>query len=327
MGNRRVNLIIIALLCNLLNAMAQRDDTRRIPYDNFNAKWEEFRYRSKGDMGVLRRYFRDTLSVDEMKTAFYAYKGKKITASPYAEFDSIVNGFHDLSVMLNSPLRNHPMKKARNMRGVWGRGKRFFLHQLLDGNGVPDDDILKKVNKDTVPLMDRVYVFLRAPRHYMGFIVSPLPSADIFNKTSRIGTAGFNDRPLDFFSFTGPSRWFDGEWYHRTEGGGKLLGTLLSLYCDSKSYAQERTFSVLLYESPKSFFSRKEYTLELLDPETPDEETLEAFDSMKYFVENLRYNSFNPLYTTDFRIMTGRYYRVTVSKCGWLVEDYFDIKE
>ena len=48
---------------------------------------------------------------------------------------------------------------------------------------------------------------------------------------------------------------------------------------------------------------------------------------MQWFVEKLPYNTFRPLYTADFRILTGRYYRVTVNKCGWLVEDYLDINK
>ena len=32
-----------------------------------------------------------------------------------------------------------------------------------------------------------------------------------------------------------------------------------------------------------------------------------------------------PYFTTDLRQMTGRYYRVTVNKCGWLIEDYLNL--
>ena len=44
-------------------------------------------------------------------------------------------------------------------------------------------------------------------------------------------------------------------------------------------------------------------------------------------MEKLPYGTYRPLYTTDFRIMTGRYYRVTVNQCGWLVGDYMDINK
>jgi len=53
--------------------------------------------------------------------------------------------------------------------------------------------------------------------------------------------------------------------------------------------------------------------------------TATLFQNFKGFVERIPAKAFMPYYTTDFRIMTGRYYRVTVNKCGWLVEDYFSI--
>ena len=53
--------------------------------------------------------------------------------------------------------------------------------------------------------------------------------------------------------------------------------------------------------------------------------TQSAFGKMQWFVRKLPYGTYRPLYTTDFRILTGRYYRVTVNRCGWLVEDYMDI--
>ena len=59
----------------------------------------------------------------------------------------------------------------------------------------------------------------------------------------------------------------------------------------------------------------------------PDKETAELFQNLKSFVERIPAKAFKPYYTTDFRIMTGRYYRVTVSKCGWLVEDYLSINK
>ncbi len=54
---------------------------------------------------------------------------------------------------------------------------------------------------------------------------------------------------------------------------------------------------------------------------------MKLFEDFKKFVERLPEGAFKPYYTTDFRIMTGRYYRVTVNKCGWLVEDYFGINQ
>ena len=201
-----------------------------------------------------------------------------------------------------------------------------LIKEILDKNDTPQDDLLKKVNKDTAIFMSRTYVFLRAPRHYMGFIVSPLPFADTFDKQYRIGTSGFNYRPLDFFSSAVPNRIMDGEWYHRVKAGARYMGQLLNLYYVPDYDMPERTFSILLYEKPRPLHtSVAEYTIELLLPENPDLEIQKAFQWMKSFVEKLRYNTFNPLYTSDMRLMNGRYFRVTVNKCGWLVEDYLDI--
>ena len=104
------------------------------------------------------------------------------------------------------------------------------------------------------------------------------------------------------------------------------LGKCLTFYSDFTTEATpERSFSVLLYQTPESSNQEKEYTLKLLLPEQPDKETEKAFMKMKTFVENLRHNAYNPFYTADFRLMTGRYYHVTVNKCGWLVKDYMTL--
>ncbi len=325
---KNVCILLAALMgCFVLSASAQRQKVEKvIPRNLFSEQWHHYRYQSKGSLGILQRYFRDTVSVQEMKEAFRKYHAHRFTSSPYAGFDSIVYGFNDRSILLTSPLRDHPICKVRNLRGVWARGKRFHLQQLLDSNGQPQTELLKRVNGDTLPLMERTYVFLREPRHYMGFIVSPLPSADTFDKHSRVGTGGFNYRPLDFFCFKAPGFVLDGHWYHRIRSGARFFGRMVNLDFGNDGYSDiqnEHTFSVLLYEKPREARSAEGgYTLELLSPEQPDEETLNAFNRMKRYVEYLMPGTFNPLFTSDFRIMTGRYFLVTVDKCGWLIEDY-----
>ena len=103
-----------------------------------------------------------------------------------------------------------------------------------------------------------------------------------------------------------------------------LQGMRSSVHVDDT----ERKFSVLLYARPQTKYSQEvTYTLELLQPEHPDKETVELFQDFKGFVEHIPAPAFKPYYTTDFRILAGRYYRVTVSKCGWLVEDYFSTQQ
>ncbi len=109
------------------------------------------------------------------------------------------------------------------------------------------------------------------------------------------------------------------------------MGLLLGINSEANRIDSEKTFSVLLHakDNPKEKRTakryRKSYTLELLSPTEPDEKTQQLFEEMKYFVETLPYGTFMPYYTTDGRIMTGRYYRVTVNKCGWLIEDYLKL--
>jgi len=52
---------------------------------------------------------------------------------------------------------------------------------------------------------------------------------------------------------------------------------------------------------------------------------VKLFDDLKEFVERIPSKAFAPYFTTDLRQMTWRYYRVTVDKCGWLIEDYLNL--
>lgn len=167
---------------------------------------------------------------------------------------------------------------------------------------------------------------LRKPCHYMGFVVSPRVLLESYNKERMVGHESRIRNKADFFSYAAPSRTLDGDWNNDIRDGAMLLGKFITL-CSNYTQAgtEERAFSVLLYQKPGSKADKREYTLQLLQPEAPDRETAQAFKAMRSVVEALKPNAYNPLYTTDFRIMTGRYYRVTVNQCGWLVEDYMDI--
>ena len=52
---------------------------------------------------------------------------------------------------------------------------------------------------------------------------------------------------------------------------------------------------------------------------------MKLFDDLKEFVERIPSKAFAPYFTTDLRQMTGHCYRVTVDKCGWLIEDYLNL--
>lgn len=177
--------------------------------------------------------------------------------------------------------------------------------------------------------LDGEVITLREPHWYMGFVVSPSPHLEIYEEGKLVVRAGSGPwSTSDFFSYASlTNTTMDGDWDDKVNDGAKLLGVLHGIRSTVNLTRPERVFSVLLHEKPKTFYSPVTYTLELLEPENPDEVTTALFQNFKGFVERIPAKAFMPYYTTDFRIMTGRYYRVTVNKCGWLVEDFFSINK
>lgn len=327
-GNNIVSLALSLLLLCAANTHAQRASEKpRLPFDRFEHEWNAFCLRSKSDVGPLKSYYKDTISVAEMTENFYVYHNKKSRTSAFAGLDSVF-GIRGENVLLTSPLQRSSMKALHDKRGTWGWGKRFFLYQLTDEKGNSYGKLVEKLNhhRDSLAWMKGDFVTLRSPRHYMGLIVSPRVCMQTYDERRLVGRCGNVECPADFFSFAGPTYMMDGDWHHKIRGGATYLSQLLTLYAGlPDKTTEERTFSVLLYMKSGNSWSNREYTLKLLLPTNGDEVTLRAFERMRNFVERLRPNAFNPLYTTDFRIMTGRYYRVTCNKCGWLVEDYLDL--
>ena len=305
----------------------------QMSFDYLGDKWKEYLQRSVSDLTSLHHnHFKDTVSVKEMREAFFKNKDKHVLESPYAGFDSVVyiGGFGE-NAMLISPLKRHANKKIRECRGVWSWAGRYRLLQLLDKNGLPQKQLLEKLNGDKrQEWLDGEVLKLGEPRWYMGFVVSPRPNWDVYDKGRLVIRVGYspNSEP-DFFTFANLTKVvFDGDWFSSIDAGAKLLGMLQGMRSSVHVDDTERNFSVLLYAHPQTKYSQKvTYTLELLQPEHPDKETVELFQDFKGFVEHIPAPAFKPYYTTDFRILAGRYYRVTVSKCGWLVEDYFSTQQ
>lgn len=269
-------------------------------YD-FPKAWANYLYRTKADRSILRQnYFKDTISVEEMKTAFERYKDTIFKSSPYAGYDSI-NTYYGKLLVLQSPLKDVPMKD------IWMKQRKSIYAKNITGD----------------------FIFLQEPQHYMGYVVTPNPILETRLEGRLLAEEADTDGPLDFFCFTQRSSLtIDGTWQSNVKGGAKLLGTLIDMDVHGNEECEERTFSVLLYEKPKwKTGEDATYEIELLSPKDPDRQVQSDFSKMQWFVGKLPYNTFRPLYTTDFRILPGRYYRVTVNKCGWLVEDYMDINK
>ena len=265
---------------------------------NLDRVWQKYHYRSKDDMCLLReKYFRDTISLDEMEAAFRANHDKQFDYSPYQGHDSIFT-FRGNMLCLVRP-----------------KAKGLPLNQIY---------MNRSRTKEEAKLLDGDLVFLRHPRHYMGFVVSAQPLMETFDKGRILGREGALMRgEASFFSQAQQViGYIDGTWESHLRGGTILMGILMGKDEPPQPNRPERTFSVLLYEKPGK---QAGYDVTLLEPDAPDEETLRDYQWMKQFVENLPQGTFMPYYTTDFRILPARYYRVTVNKCGWLVEDYMDI--
>lgn len=263
------------------------------PSLNIERAWDEYRYHADYSPYALKwRFFRDSVSVDEMKTAFSQYKEGPSRKSPYEGFDTIMTS-KGKAAILRSPMKGTPMKvifaKPRSR---------------------------KKLTGDVV--------YLAQPRDYMGFTISPYAFYEVYKEGKLVGQEGkYHDGGADFFCYAQQATsTIHGEWSDSIANGARLLGALIGLSEGIQPNRPERIFSVLLHEKTEQ---DNEYTIEMLQPENPDQQTIADFLVMKAYIEKLRKKSLKPYFTTDFRILMGRYYRVTVNKCGWLVEDYMDI--
>ncbi len=264
---------------------------------NLDRAWDEYRYHARFIPAGLRwRFFRDTVSVNEMKTAFLRYKSVPLYNSPYEGFDTLDTS-KGKAVILRSPMKDMPMKD------IFAKPK---LRKRLTGD----------------------IVYLALPHPYMGFMVSPYAFYEVYQDGKLVGQEGKNhDGGADFFCYAQQATTtLHGEWSDSIASGAKLMGTILHLGSATKQDWPECSFSVMVYEkSDKDSRDYPRYDVELLLPEKPNPHINFYLQSFKWFVKNLPYQTFKPYYTTDCRILLGRFYRVTVNKCGWLVEDYMDI--
>ena len=129
---KHVAMLFALLFSSTTGVFAQFAIQKALRYDNLSERWSDYQQETKyGLLNFSRRYFKDTISVAEMKEAFFKYKDVKFTKSPYAGLDSVKRiGTIGESVMILSPLRNHPKKEIRDCRGVWNRLGSFSLVDL-----------------------------------------------------------------------------------------------------------------------------------------------------------------------------------------------------
>jgi hypothetical protein len=277
------------------NAFGQTANVKPMSFDQLGTQWSDYEKREmdKNFLSLYSRQYKDTVSVEEMKQAFYdnrnaEAKDKEIR---YEDFLVIKPQLHpdDIYLRVYPTLKDHPEK------------------QVDEG----------------------MEITLSNPKWYMGFIVSPRAYFEVYNRGERTVFAPYATYS-DFFAYAAyrPVLQLDGpyNWHQDTGWGARLIGTLHTMRTAKHwGLKGEKQFSVLLYTKtyPRSHWVS--YSLELLESQKPDEETQKLFEDLKKFVERIPSKAFAPYFTTDLRLVKGRYYRVTVNKCGWLIEDYLNL--
>ena len=295
MKRLKLSAALIALLF-AQNAFCQRE------FPDYEDAWKEYKSEIGKNFLSCSWKFDKEVSLEEMKDAFYKNKNAKDKKIHYEDFLVIKPELHpdDIYVRVYPSLKDHPSK------------------QVVEGEKIT----------------------LSNPKWYMGFIVSPRAYFEVYNSGKRTVFAPYATYS-DIFAYAAyrPVLQLDGpyNWHRDTGWGARLVGTLHAMRTDEHWWLKdEKQFSVLLYKKKDeekvqdyqgihTHLLREYYSLELLEPEVPDKDIKKLFENLKEFVENIPLGAFAPYFTTDMRQMTGRYYRVTVNKCGWLIEDYLNL--
>lgn len=294
--------------------MGQKKNAYRLLLMDANEECEEYCRKDSADMTLIHEYFRDTVSVDEMRQAFAKYKDALEPENAFQGYDSVISCPIGENIVLRSALSDNAKKKSESFRKTWAWFGHFALANVQDSEGKPQEKMLKALREDK---LQGDFVTMREPRRYMGYTVSPHAYAERYENGKVTRRSGSNSGYADFFSQIQRTKSvFDGDWYHYVNDGVRLLGLLFSINTSVNIMPEQCSFSVLLYESGGH------YSLELLSTDTSDENTAKIFDALKRMVSDFPERAIKPYYTSDFRVLPGRFYRITSNSCGILVQDY-----
>ena len=278
------------------------------------------------------------------KPTLFDYLGKAWSDYEKNEMDK---NFLSLSWKLYKEVSLEEMKQAfYNNRNAKAKDKEIHYEDfIVTKPELHPEDIYLRVyptlkDNPSERVDEGMEITLSNPKWYMGFIVSPRAYFEVYNSGKRTVFAPYATYS-DIFAYAAyrPVLQLDGpyNWHRDTGWGARLIGTLHAMRTDEHWWLKdEKQFSVLLYKKKDeekvqdyqgihTHLLREYYSLELLEPEVPDKDIKKLFENLKEFVENIPLGAFAPYFTTDMRVMTGRYYRVTVNKCGWLIEDYLNL--
>lgn len=331
----KIKHLLLLSCCFAISAMAQspcffEEHSRPFPYKDIQLLNDYF-YQSKAEDGLIRHIaFRDSVSRQEMREAFFKHHSTPNTSSPFVNRDSVCafQQVFQTALPIDNYLEKCPIKEARGLRGVWENIIRTKLVGVTDWDGTPRNDvydkITKKYGKNLKDWYSGYFITLEDPRPYMGFVVSPHPNIMYMLEKKKANQICYRG-PADYFSHSYRIRnAYFRDWGELTKGSAYTFGHILSLEFPPQRIFAEKpcTFSVMLCGN-----GNYSYNLELLLPETPDRNVMACFENMQFFVNKMHPNLFKPYYTSDGRILMCRYYRITVDERGWLVEDYMNLSE
>lgn len=330
-------LILLAFL-SVAKVNCQTDNYVCLGFGYFGKMWGEYKNNEADNLiGLSSNSYKDTIGIEEMVDVFYKFKDTlKANRRTFLEkYDVVEPSLRpgDKYVVVSSPLRNHPKHGFRECHAIWdglaGISIREPVKRLVDKNGISQDELLEELNKDwSKEWVNGEIVMLSNPCWYMGYVVSPRAYLQIYNKGKYITSAPYATYS-DFFSYAAFSPFYrlDGayNWVVKTRRGARLIGMLQSIRTESEYVPKEKTFSVLLHTKINENSEEIGYSLQILEPKKPDKETQELFNSLKEYVESFPSGTFAPYFTTDMRLMIGRYYKVTVNERGWLIQDYLGL--
>ena len=331
------------ILCSLISlpVFAQRYHTSPVGskgFPDYLGDYEalvRYSYECKYDRAGFERLFQlDTVSWEEMREHYDRYVDAVPPANIYAGKDS-VGGIWTM-LMVRSPLERAPLKEARAARGIWlypplqlveiqnseGQKDEKLFDRLL--KKVPNKSVYKNIyqKKDSKQIYPEWYdgplTLLNNPLYYMGFIVSGEPSFFYFNHGRPEYITEITRAP-DFYSSLPII--FDGTWASGISDGMYQFSMAASSSLQGNPGPKAVRFTWML-----TIDTQGKQDAVLLSPKNPDRDTKMAFNRLQSFVRNLRAGMFQVLYTSDGRILPGRYIKALYDERGWWFEDFLPSK-
>ena len=326
------------VFCGLISLPAFAQNYRESPvggkgFPDYQTDYEalvRYSYQCKQDKAGFEQLFQlDTISWEEMREHYDRYVNATAPANVYAGKDS-VGGIWNM-LMARSPLEEAPLKDVRAARGIWlypplqlveiqnpkgQKDEKLFdrLSKKVPNKSVYKNIYQKKESKQIYPeWYDGPLTLLYDPLYYMGFVVSGKVSFFYYHNGSPKCIKDLNHDP-DFYS----SRQLrlGGTWSSGIPYGMYQFSMAASSMLRGNPGPKAVRFTWML-----TIDAQGQQDALLLAPKDPDRDTKMAFNRLQYFVRKLRPGMFQVLYTSDGRILPGRYIKALYDERGWWFED------